>query len=184
MAVQRPALTILLFAVTTSPSRADMPGVPGTSRTYDVIHQITADEPFRDYVFVLDKHKTTEFVEMTPDAPLVVDGGVHSATLFAVPRSAVKPNETPKQIAEDHAIPGKLAFTLSFREEIPVWHSKRLVITHRIRRSSSGAPELVKTSFNPMIQCCVAGVLVPVAIMLGGVWLIRRSQRHKGSAQS
>lgn len=180
-------------------------GLPGMQRARPT-HRIVASEAFPNHVFILyrpnakyikdaesDKEvrqdaSEAEYVEVTPDQPLVValDGrrfggsGWH-AVLFIVPRTVAARYPAALDLAKAilaNEVSSATQYELPFREDVPEWQSQEITVTHRVRRvANSENLEVIRTTWDQGYQCCVVALLCPIATVLGGLWLIRRWRR-------
>lgn len=183
-----PPLIVLLFAA--SSARADMgPFFPAQvyAKTVNRI-EITEEQP--DYVFVLHRfngpghseitHEST-FVELKPGQPLEITGYRRdTAELFIVPREVAKAYSSAEELVG--AIQSKqiavASYSFRMEETVPVWSSGEITATYRVQPASSGGLEIVRTSGDPLRQWYIVALLVPLAILLSGIWLIRRFMRR------
>jgi hypothetical protein len=60
---------------------------------------------------------------------------------------------------------------------VPEWYSSEFTVNHRLVRNGDSF-ELERVSWRPANQCCVVAILIPIAFIFGGFWLIRRLWRN------
>lgn len=133
-----------------------------------------------------------DFIDLTRDLPLVLDlvwtpieqpadkqRTRESAELMIVPRNIATSYQTAMDLyrAPQAQIPDGAVRRQRFdaRVLVPSWVGDEITITHRVQRATSGdGLELVRTSGNPLRQWYAAAGFVTVAVVIGGVWIIRR----------
>jgi hypothetical protein len=189
----------LLVAVLTGPFlRADMTA-PWEARAVPT-YRITVDDPFPDYVLVVYRHVTlytresgsiretpqsadvAEFMDLAPGKSVSVTHPPATAELvsvYIVPRAAAAPYPTALDLGKaviEGRVEGAARYDLPLRESGPAWMGSRIVLDYRVRRAEGG-PTLVRTTPDQWYQCWVVGLGVPLAVAVGGLWLIRRARR-------
>jgi hypothetical protein len=192
-------LTALVLTI--GPAVADMGPPPGT-KFAEAVFRIESREPLPNFVAVVvyncmrfDRESKTEnwsedtFVDLTPNQPIVLRGKrdklfrYETFDLLIVRRADAKLYSTASKLAtaiRDKQIPTAAALRLYPRETVPVWGGDEPVFSYRIERTpDSDGLVIVRTSWNPIAQCWVIGICVPAAILLGGLWLIRRFWRRR-----
>jgi hypothetical protein len=167
-------------------------GLPFTKKA-PVSYRVETREAHPDYLFVLTRevHRydeatrkredvlEAEYVELTPDRPLVLRHG-ESATLLIIPRPTKLGNLTPKELLKAHPdLARQVVYQeLEGRMEVPSWFGDDITITYRAQESRAGDKlEFVRTSWHPLWQWFAVAFTIPVLILLGGLWFIRRKQR-------
>ncbi|HEY1189410.1 MAG TPA: hypothetical protein VGE74_17280 [Gemmata sp.] len=182
-------------------------GAPGLKRVQPT-HRIIAAEAFPDHVFVLYRPRfkyaknaqsgrevledasSAEYVEVAPDRPLVVapveQMGERYAELLVVPRATAAQHPSALGLAKaimEGRVTDSERYTLPFRESVPEWSGNHITITHRVQRvKNSEKLEVVRTTWDQGYQCCVAALLGPVAVLLGGLYLVRRLRKSVRNA--
>lgn len=177
--------SIMLLA--TSPVCADMgPYLPGQAYA-KIVHRIEIAEEQPGYVFAVlsqfqgPPHTESKiertFVELRPGQPLEITGHRYdTAELFIVPREVAKAYaDAGEQV---RAIESKQIAVVShdfrMRATVPEWDGREITVTYRVQPRSSGGLEIVRTSWDPLWQWYIVALLVPLAILLAGVWFVRR----------
>jgi hypothetical protein len=187
-----PALTVVLLAA--SPALADiapsLPG-PGTKRA-SVNHSIETREDMQDYVFVVIRwnarhgRQGMEYVQLNRGQPLVPpdpNGYREGFKLVVISKVAAEPYKTVEELiaaVDAKQVPVTLREDFSFDSTaVPYWADRPHVITYELRRSASGdGLEIVRTSWDPLWQWYIAALMIPLAFLLGGIWLVRRFTRR------
>jgi hypothetical protein len=149
-----------------------------------------------------DNYQEVEYIELTPDRPLMIrlaaklsrDADYASrpdrhgerirkdADLYCVPRSLAQAHASAKDVikaSEEGKAPGACWERFYWREAVPSWADDETTITYRVRRTASGdGLEVVCTSRNPRWQWNAAAIGLAAAIILFGLWLVRRALRR------
>ncbi len=187
-------LIVALLAATSA--RADMlplqPGADYARPTY----RIETEELLPDYVFVVARHLFRQptpditYFELGPGRPLTLTTRYQEEPeLFIVPRAIASeyPNaaELVRAVREGR-VTGSVQKRFPFRELVPSWADKEITITYRLQRAASGDRlELVRTSRDPMLQWYAAAILSTTAVVIGGIWFVRRRRsRHSARAST
>lgn len=198
------ALAGVLLLLTTAPVRADMgPILPATKHAH-ASYRIEAADTFSDHVFIIyrngfqydatanqwNQFDEWDYIEITPDKPLTLklglpaDGrGTHgqrakeSVVFVSVPRAAAG-GSAKDAYRKASSGPGEIWMGFEWRQEVPSWAGSEITITYRVQKASPHGVELVRTSPNPMRQWVAAAISLAVAIVLGGLWLVRRTFRR------
>lgn len=182
------ALTVVLLAA--SSSRADMgPFLPST-KFAKVINRVEIAEEQPDYVFVLYKdlvlyngptrHKQESiFVELKPGQPLEITGERRDTLeLLIIPRAAAEKYSSAEGLS--NAIRTEEFATWRHRfstiATVPEWQKSEIVINYRVQPTSGGL-EVVRTSWDPLWQWRTVVILLSLAVLLGGIWFVRRVWR-------
>lgn len=182
-------LLILAFVLfVTAPARADMgPFLPATKYAGSTTTRIEVADPLPDHVGVFVKSygppkftEETGFVPLAPGTVLEFTGRYHDrAELLLVPRADAGPYPNAKALA-DAVVAGKVpAVRRAFysRETLPAWGPGDITLDYRVR-AGAGAPEIGRTSRDPLWQWYTAAFALTVAVLLGGSWLVRRAFRR------
>jgi hypothetical protein len=173
-------------------------GLPLT-RKAPVSYRIETRAAHPDYTFILvrgaDRHNETtgkrefvleaEYVELTPDRPLVVHPGPDGASLLIVPRVDTAQHPSPRQLLKDRPDLARQAVYQEFGpyEEVPSWFGDEITITYRVQAAGSGEKlEVVRTSWHPLWQWFAAAIGFVVGVLLLGLWLARRTLRPRATA--
>lgn len=180
------ALAGLVLLSAAGSARADaafppFPLVPDVGRVW-LRHVVSVREPLPDHVFILRNgpgagYDRAEFVTIEPGQPLVIDFDREpqwlgwAATLFVVPRDgrAGSPDEVLRR-----AVPGTVTSrTFKRRSGTPAVFAEALTIRYEVRHAD-GRPDIVRTSPDERLAGFVAPLLVTLAAVLGGLYLVRR----------
>ncbi len=197
-------LAVAGVVVTNGSATADMIA-PGLRRAKPTA-RISTREAFPDHLFVIYRQKSitvkdaktgnwesrsadeAEFIELTPDQPVMISvDGSHfdRRTLIIVPRIVATPFKTALELAEASGrLNGAVWLEFPYRQDVPEWQSSEITFDYRVQRdakSPDGRLEIVRTTWDQSYQCCVVGLCLPVAFLLGGLWLIRRWRRHRNT---
>jgi hypothetical protein len=183
------ALTVVLLA--TSSARADMgPFLPAQAYA-KVVHRIEITEEQPDYVFVVcqrfdgpphfESRRESTFVYLKPGQPLEFTGERYdTAGLLIVPREVAKAFPSAAALAESvqsgETFATQHRFTM--RSTVPAWGQSEITATYRVQPAKSGGLEIVRTSWDPLWQWYIVALLVPLAFLLGGIWIVRRFTRY------
>jgi len=181
--MMRIGVVLALLAGSAEICRADGgPPIPGVQSAFVTIRIIT-NHNHPDYLFILGpdhREYPAHFIEVAPDKPFTVPNTYfHVADVVIVRRSSLKPGQTAEEIYNDRTIPGRKQYSLTLRESVPVWYGREYVVSYRIQKASiDDQLELVQTTVSPLWQCSVVGIFGPLAIILGGLWLVRKRRRR------
>ncbi|HEY3788988.1 MAG TPA: hypothetical protein VGL71_09040 [Urbifossiella sp.] len=117
-----------------------------------------------------------EFIKLSPEKPIEVHGrrreNVH---LLIVSKEKAATFASANDLAESNA---GIRIPLNFDESLPEWYATKFTITYRLEPKASGQFELVRETWRPENQCCVVAILLPLATIFGGVWLVSRIWRN------
>lgn len=184
----RSLLTLAVGLLAAAPARADMgPFLPATKFAGSTTTRVEVADPLPEHVGVFVKSygppkftEETEFVPLVPGTVLEFTGRYHDrAELLLVPRADAAPYPNAKALA-DAVVAGKVpAVRRSFysRETLPSWGPGDVTLDYRVR-AGAGAPEIARTSRDPLWQWYTAAFALTVAVLLGGSWLARRLFRR------
>ncbi|MDB5306776.1 MAG: hypothetical protein JWO38_978 [Gemmataceae bacterium] len=193
-------LALSVVVGTNAPVIADV-GAPGL-RSAKPTYRISTHEAFPDHVFVIYRAKDTyvkneetgkeewrsadeaEYVDITPDRPIVIPfdrDKIKSVAFIMRSRAAAESYKTALDLARaSRELGGAVWLELPYRESVPEWHGTEITIDYRVQRNvKSGRLEIVRTTWNQDYQCCVVGLGTPVALVIGGLWLIRRRRARR-----
>lgn len=184
-----PALVVVLL--TAPAARADMgPYLPATKYAGTTTSRIEVTDALPDHVGVFVKSygppkftDESEFVSLAPGAVLEFAGRYHDrAELLIIPRADAAPYPNPKALADAVAMGKVRAVSHIFRsrETLPSWGPSDVTLEYRVR-VRAGAPEVVRTSRDPLWQWYAAALSFALAVVLGGLWLVRLLFRRSAS---
>jgi len=182
--MNRALLTFAVVLLAAGSAQADVPPLRPFVKHANVSHHIELTEPAPDHVFVVVRSSfqrqlasEATFVDFAPGRPITLTTGYQeSPELIIVPKTVAERYKTPQELIEavrDHQIPGVTRQQFHWREEVPEWTAKELTVTHRVQRTQSGGLEVVRTSRSPMWRWFVAAGFFSVAVVIGGLRLVR-----------
>jgi hypothetical protein len=193
----RPALALLALATVAGSARADVGPLLPFAKNASATHQIEVAEEFAEYVCVVHRYgwadgaraeyNEASYEKLAPGRPLVLRlTRTEIFSVMLVPRSVAAAYPTARELAgavSGDRLAGVEEYRFDSRETVPSWAGDEITITYRVQRKSSGdGLELVRTSRNPLWQWYAVAGLVTVAIVTGGLWLIRRLQPRPTAA--
>lgn len=189
-------LAIVVSLSTAQVVSADGLGLPLQQRVR-VVQRIEAAEAFPNHVFVVyrshwkndeqgqsRKYEEATYTTIDPTNPIVLRTAVarENLNLLIVPRMAAAAHPTANELAAAvfrNEIPGATSGSFHDRDSAPAWAGDEVTFTYRIQKSRSGdGLELVRVSWHPLWQWDVAAFSATAAVVLGGLWLIRRMRRR------
>ncbi|MBA4190544.1 MAG: hypothetical protein C0467_21365 [Planctomycetaceae bacterium] len=188
-------MAMIVGLIAAAEAGADVGPLPGMKTVY-AVHCIETEQEFPEFVFLLvrfnwrDRAVYPEFVTLTPDKPLNIrlDGPVpgvdtqnrEDATLRVIKRSDIKPGMSPHEVLK---LETQFLNWFDYRTMVPSWSGdKQRTLIYRVQRSESEVGlEIVQVGRDPSTQWLIAfrcvAVAVTMAVLLGGIWFIRRMRR-------
>ncbi|MCE9560614.1 MAG: hypothetical protein K8U57_01035 [Planctomycetes bacterium] len=180
-------------------ARADIAPFTPPGTTFGLpIYRIEVTESFPEYVFLYYRYSwvprssgsqssipKVEIAELSPASPLLLPdtGGYRMAVcLLVVSREIAAQYATTADILkalDTETLPVVASIELKYWPTVtPIWRDKDPIITYRVQRTKSGdGLEIVRTSWDPLLQWYVAVAFLTLAIVWGGIRFVSRKRR-------